>query len=422
MILRVFVVIWGALVLTLLLFGLVVAGLDPTPPNGALVEAEVKVIQRQLAFLAARDGVPAALELWDKVSQAHPGIAVTSVCAAGNPLPQGQDCIMVRSTLQHNRFLEGLKILTLPLLVGVAVSAAASALLSRHLTRPIRTVNEALQRLASGDLATRVGAMLRHSSGELVRLGDAFDHAADRLQTLSEGQRRLFNDLSHEIRSPLARLRAAVGLLEVSPERLQDMLRQIETDIVRLDQLLRDILTLARYDSVEARPAFTRLDLIDILEPILSDANFEGQARGIMVNYVGPARLDLSGSHELLHRAIENVIRNALAYSPDGGQVTVRASKTAQALTISILDHGPGVPEAERLRLLEPFVRLPNTAGRSGSGLGLAIAARAIAAHGGSVELTENDPQGLSVRFVLPYAQWAVALRKSSEDRMRPAP
>jgi two-component system, OmpR family, sensor kinase len=118
---------------------------------------------------------------------------------------------------------------------------------------------------------------------------------------------------------------------------------------------------------------------------------------------VGPARLDLSGSPELLHRAVENVIRNALAHSPEGGKVTVFANKTGSALTINIVDHGPGVPEAEKLRLLEPFVRLPSASGHRGSGLGLAIAARAIAAHGGTVELIDNDPSGLCVRFVLPY-------------------
>jgi two-component system OmpR family sensor kinase len=412
MILRVFVVIWGALVLTLVLFGLVVAALDPTPPNGALVEAEATVIQRQLSYVAGLDGIPAAVSIWTSIAGAHPGfgLVVSPDCLGVTGDRAAQGCITLDYAPPQSRFLEGLTILTMPILVGVLVSAAASLLLSRHLTRPIRTVNEALQRLASGDLATRVGATLHHSSGELARLGDAFDHAAERLQTLSEGQRRLFNDLSHEIRSPLARLRAAVGLLEVSPARLQEMLGQIETDIVRLDQLLRDILTLARYDSAEARPAFAKLDLIDILEPILSDANFEGQPRGIMVNYAGPARLDLVGSHELLHRAVENVIRNALAHSPDGGQVKVLATKTGFGLTIAILDHGPGVPETERARLLGPFMRLANASGPGGSGLGLAIASRAIAAHGGTVELSANEPQGLCVRFVLPHVQRAASL------------
>lgn len=352
-----------------------------------------------------RDGSAGAMRFWDEVSPAHPGLTValdpacappTAVASADGP------CLVLTKTSQQSRFLEGLKILSLPLLVGVAVSAAAALLLSKHLTRPIRTVNAALQRLASGDLDTRIGNALDASGGELARLGNAFDHAADRLQSLSEGQRRLFNDLSHEIRSPLARLRAAVGLLEVSPDRLEEMLGQIETDIVRLDRLVRDILTLARYGSVETRQAFEPIDLIEILEPILSDANFEGEPRGIGVSFTGSPRLPLTGSSELLHRAIENVIRNALAHSPDGAVVAVSARTSGPNLTLDIADQGPVVPEAERSRLFEPFYKLPGPSAKAGTGLGLAIAARAIVAHGGSIKLLDTASGGFLVRLSLP--------------------
>ena len=404
MTLRVFFVIWGALVLTLLLFGLGVAALDLAPPKSAFMAAERMLVERQLALVAARDGSAAALTLWAGIAKAHPRLEVALEPECSSAVVQSVDgpCLTVTDMAPENHVVEGLLLLAPPLLVGVAVSAAAALLLSRRLTRPIRTVNAALQRLASGDLTTRIGPTLRQSSDELSRLGDAFNHAADRLQKLSEGQRRLFNDLSHEIRSPLARLRAAVGLLEVSPDRLAEMLRQIETDIVRLDQLLRDILTLARFDSADTRPAFATLDLIEILEPILSDANFEGQPRSVMVTYSGPARLELSGSAELLHRAIENVIRNALAHSPENGKVVVLARKDGTAMTIEIMDQGPGVPDREKRRLLEPFVRLQKHSGHIGSGLGLAIAARAIAAHDGTIELTDTEPNGLCVRLVLP--------------------
>lgn len=407
MTLRVFIVIWGALVLTLLLFGTLVAALDPTPPEGARVAAETGVLERQLGLVASRDGRAAALAFWDRISPVHPGmtVALDPTCATPAAIPSADGpCLVLTNTARQSRFLEGLQILSLPLLVGVAVSAAAAFWLSQRLTRPIRTVNAALQRLASGDLDTRIGAALDPSGGELARLGTAFDHAADRLQSLSEGQRRLFNDLSHEIRSPLARLQAAVGLLEVSPERLEEMLGQIETDIVRLDRLVRDILTLARYGSVETRQAFEPIDLIDILEPILSDANFEGEPRGIEVSFTGPSRLPMTGSAELLHRAIENVIRNALAHSPDGAVVAVSARSSGQTLIIDIADQGPGVPQTERSRLFEPFYKLPSTSAKAGTGLGLAIAARAIAAHGGGIELLENATDGLLVRFNLPSA------------------
>lgn len=402
---RVFIVIWGALVLTLLLFSMLVAALDPTPPKGAISVAERMVIERQLALVAERDGIAGALAFWSDISAAHPGITVardTACAAAPGSLPSA--CLMVTGENVSSRFLEGLGILFLPLSVGFAISAGAALLLSRHLSRPIRTVNAALQRLAAGDLDSRIGSALDGSSHELARLGDAFDHAADRLQKLSEGQKRLFNDLSHEIRSPLARLQAAVGLLEVSPDRLAEMLRQLETDIVRLDTLVRDILTLARLDSSEAGGAFETIDLVDILEPILSDANFEGQVRNVSANYAGPSRLPFSGNAELLHRAIENVVRNALTHSPPGGEVAVLAAADSGAIVIEIADEGQGVPEAEKPRLFDPFVRLPNAAPRGGTGLGLAIAARTVAAHGGTIRLTDNLPTGLRVRITLPVA------------------
>lgn len=402
---RVFIVIWGALVLTLLLFGLMVAALDPTPPEGAQAAAEMGVLERQLGLVASRDGSAAAMAFSKALSTAHPGMIVTMDPGCISPVAIASadgPCLVLTDAEQYSRFVEGLQILSLPLLVGVVVSAAAALLLTRHLTRPIRTVNAALQFLASGKLDTRIGDALDHSGGELARLGKAFDHAADRLQTLSEGQRRLFNDLSHEIRSPLARLRAAVGLLEVSPERLAEMLRQIETDVMRLDHLVSDILTLARFGSTEPRQAFERIDMIDILEPILSDANFEGEPRGILVSFTGPPRLPLKGSAELLHRAIENLIRNALAHSPNDADVTVSARLTETALQIDIADQGPGVPQAERSRLLEPFFKLPGPSAKAGTGLGLAIAARAMAAHDGSIELLDNAPNGLLVRIVLP--------------------
>lgn len=405
MTLRVFIVIWGALVLTLLLFGTLVAALDPIPPKGARMQAETGVLKRQLGIVAARDGSAAAMEFWNGISPAHPGmtVALTPVCTAPSAIPSADGpCLVLTNTAQQSRFLEGLQILSLPLLVGVVVSAAAAFWLSQHLTRPIRTVNAALQRLASGDLDTRIGQALDGSGGELARLGTAFDHAADRLQSLSEGQRRLFNDLSHEIRSPLARLRAAVGLLEVSPDQLEEMLGQIETDIVRLDRLVRDILTLARYGSGETRQAFEAIDLIDILEPILSDANFEGQPRGIAVSFTGPSRLPLQGSAELLHRAIENVIRNALAHSPVGAEVAVSAKTSGVSLILDIADRGPGVPQAERSRLFEPFFKLPGPSANAGTGLGLAIAGRAVAAHAGSIELLDAASGGLLVRILLP--------------------
>ena len=144
------------------------------------------------------------------------------------------------------------------------------------------------------------------------------------------------------------------------------------------------------------------LDLIDILEPILSDANFEGQPAGVEVSYDGPGQLDVTGNAELLHRALENVIRNALAHSPDRSKVLVSARAEGTILTIDVADQGIGVADADKAHMLDPFVKLTNPARQGGTGLGLAIADRAIALHGGNIRLLDNVPRGLLVRITLP--------------------
>jgi len=402
---RLFIVIWGALALTLLLFGMLIGVFELAPPDDVRLAIERDAVVRQLTEIARREGAGAALEHWAAIASAYPGLGVwqDADCGAQTTIVDSDGhCLSVQTLPESNRLLLGLLLILRPLLLGFLVSAGAALLLSRHLTAPIHKVGQALQRLASGDLETRVGDTLKSSGPEMIRLGAAFDHAAERLQKLSDGQRRLFNDLSHEIRSPLARLRAAVGLLEVNPDRLAEMLRQIETDIVRLDDLVSDILTLARFDSAATRPAFALLDLIDILEPILSDANFEGQPAGVEVSYDGPGQLDVTGNAELLHRALENVIRNALAHSPDRSKVLVSARAEGTILTIDVADQGIGVADADKAHMLDPFVKLTNPARQGGTGLGLAIADRAIALHGGNIRLLDNVPRGLLVRITLP--------------------
>ena len=216
----------------------------------------------------------------------------------------------------------------LPLFIGGLVSAVMAIFLSRWLTRPLRDVSRGLKALASGHLDTRILDSLRTSNSEIRDLGRDFDLAAERLHALTEGRSRLFHDISHEIRSPLARLRAAVGLIEVNPARGGALAKRMEGDIARLDHLVDEILTLARLDRGEPLGTVAVFDLLDIVENIIFDANFEGREKNVSARYSGAEKLELLGNPELLHRACENVVRNALSYSPNGGTVSVTGAAT----------------------------------------------------------------------------------------------
>lgn len=399
MLLRVFGYIWGSLLLTMLLFVGLVSGLDMSAPEGAMRRMDRELMQRDLVFLAQTDSVAAAQSHWQRVAAQHPDLAVRFLDACSSDT--AETCIQVTYASAGNAAVDAVPFL-LPLLVGAAVSALGAIALSQWLTRPLRTVSSALQQLSEGQLNTRIRDRLQTGTGEVARLAASFDHAAERLQELTESRQRLFHDVSHEIRSPLARLMAAVALLELRPERLPEMQQKMETDITRLDQLVDGILTLARFEAYQTEPEVEALDLADILEPILSDATFEGEQRGIRVAYDGPDSLPMNGHAEMLHRAFENVVRNALAYSPDHGTIAVWCRATERSLVVEVRDSGPGVAEGELSSLFQPFVRGANATTGQGMGLGLAIAATAVSFHGGRIEALNASPTGLVIRVTLP--------------------
>ncbi|MCB1329130.1 MAG: HAMP domain-containing histidine kinase [Maritimibacter sp.] len=408
MILRFFGFIWGAILLTLVMFAVLISLFDWKAPDAALHQLEQDIVRREIAEVVSGHGLDAGLETWARISGAHPEIAASPDpdCSSADPIrgPEGS-CIAVVGTAGPPPVWVRIQAMLLPLAVGAVVSALGAIGLSRWLTRPIRTVNRGLQTIAGGELSTRIGEDLKTSNREFAALGRAFDHAAARLEELTESRQRLFHDISHEIRSPLARLRAAIGLMEVNPERTAPMLARMETDIERLDHLVDEILTLARFERGADGPETALLDLVDIVEPIVADANFEGQDRSVTVCYKGPERVAMRGNAELLHRAFENVIRNALAYSPDGGEVIVTGAPENGQSIFEVTDQGPGVPEAELDKLFDPFVKLGDGGRSQGIGLGLAIAARAVDAHGGKISAQAAPGQGLTVRIVLPVGK-----------------
>jgi two-component system OmpR family sensor kinase len=281
------------------------------------------------------------------------------------------------------------------LLIGAAASLAVAAVLAGYLTRPIRALRWAFGAVASGRLDTRVAPRIGARRDEIADLGRDFDRMAAQLQALVGSQRRLLHDVSHELRSPLARLEAAIGLARQDPARLEASLERIERAATRLDALVGEVLTLARLESAERTPAFQPVDLAELVASIGEDARFEAEAGGKRVRLELPETLLLKGNPELLHRAVENVVRNAVKYTAQGSEVLVRLEQKAGVATLQVTDRGPGIPEAELGRIFEPFYRLGND-GEKGFGLGLAIAQLAVQAHGGTIRAA-NTGSGLEL-------------------------
>jgi two-component system OmpR family sensor kinase len=243
---------------------------------------------------------------------------------------------------------------------------------------------------------------------ELADLAHDFDSMADRLQTLVATRDRLLHDVSHELRSPLARLGVAVALARQNRELTDQALARIEAESARLNLIVGELLSLARAES-EAPAEEIYFDVGEMLQVVCADARFEAQPRDVGVQLeLSPAFTDaaqaplIAGDPELLHRALENVIRNALRFTPAGKRVQVEARVAGASVEINVHDEGPGVPADLLAQMFEPFVK---GAGDARSvGLGLAIARRAIAAHNGRVEAVNRDAGGLVMRVSLPVA------------------
>lgn len=290
----------------------------------------------------------------------------------------------------------------LPVGIGLLASIAFSALLAWHLSKPIRNLRWALGAVAEGRLETRVRPLMGARRDEIADLGQDFDRMAQQLQALIGAQRRLLHDVSHELRSPLARLQAAIGLARQDPAKLEATLDRIEREAVRLDEMVGQLLTIARLDAGTRDSREDVLELVDLAAAIADDARFEAQTKGRALRFVGQGEAELQVSGELIQRAFENVIRNAVKYTGEGTEVDVEARAEQGQFVLRVGDRGPGVPEGDLKAIFEPFYRASNGSSAGGFGLGLAIARRAVTAHGGDIRARNRDGGGLVVEIRLP--------------------
>jgi two-component system sensor histidine kinase CpxA len=297
------------------------------------------------------------------------------------------------------------------LLVTLGVLFAATLLclwLAYHIASPIQGIQAAARRVAEGDLSAKAPLTISKRHDELASLSIDFNSMVEHLATLIRTQRDMFNSISHELRSPLARLTVCLGLLrkQIAP-RSEDLLVRMERDLARVDTLMAQILILARLESGLPSGKRDSADFSQLVEEVVADGNFEAQALGKSVSLKAVNSVVLHNVHtEALRSACENIVRNAIRFSPPGGEVEVNLSVSGDSerrVHLSVRDHGPGVPEGHLRDIFQPFVRLNRSEGSDdGNGLGLAIALEAVRLNGGTITASNVSPSGLKIEMSLP--------------------
>jgi len=305
--------------------------------------------------------------------------------------------------------------------LGIALSVLAagviSYLLALYLTSPVKKLKSVVQSFAEGNLDARVTPQLGSRRDELADLGREFDRMAERIAALISSQKRLLADISHELRSPLARLTVALELARKNTNGKAMMaLDRIEMESERVNALVGQLLALTRLESGAERVPPEMVQLEELVQQVIDDANYEAKPQHKEVKFIQLAPCLVRGSSELLRSGIENVIRNAIRYTAEGTAVEVTLAGRLDSAVLTVRDHGPGVPETELAHIFEPFYRVGEARERSsgGVGLGLSIAERTIKLHNGSIR-AENVGDGLLITIELPLTPSSAVVHPAAE-------
>ncbi len=389
--------------------------------DGAGAQAFAEYVARSMQeagseiYLFSADGAPLtsqtssdAITVMNQVRQTHEH--VSHVTAMGRITwgrsvagPSGKTYIFVTRLRQpyQPRRLTALEIISAIIVVGFI-----AYLLALYLTSPLKKLRSTVQAFAQGNLDVRVSPQLGNRRDEVTDLGRDFDHMAERISILIESQKRLLADISHELRSPLARLAVALELARKSSlPGASAPLNRIEQEAERLNELVGQLLAITRLESGAERVPAETVALEDLLHQVVDDANFEAKPLNKEVRLVQLDKCRVNGSAELLRSAIENVVRNAVRYTPECTAVEAGLHWQMDTAVLTVRDHGPGVPEQDLKRIFEPFYRVSEARDRAsgGAGLGLSIADRTVKLHGGTIEAA-NTGSGLLVTIRLPLA------------------
>ncbi len=285
--------------------------------------------------------------------------------------------------------------------IGVLVVGVA---LAWYLSRPLHHLRWALHSLTEGNFDTRVAPLMGSRRDEIVDLADEFDHMAAQLQKLTEARQQLLHDVSHELRSPITRLQVAAGLLKQDPSQAATLIERIQCESERVDELLEELLTLYRLEAGAEMSLTDTVDVVELLKSIAEDAEFEAKSASRSVFVDAPGRFVAAVNGELIYRALENIVRNAVKFTMPGTTVEIaaRTNHAAAELVVTVNDRGPGVPADKLDSIFEPFTRVEGSESTRGAGLGLAIARRAVTLHGGRIDAALRYGGGLTLTVKIP--------------------
>ena len=287
----------------------------------------------------------------------------------------------------------------------IIVGLLLAYILARNISQPIRTLERGMSRLAEGDLETRISHQLLGRRDELAKLAVQFDYMAGRLQKLVERERHLLHHVSHEMRSPLARMQALLALLQVQPHKQEQNIKRLESELTRMDKLVGELLTLSRLETANVEMEKDPLKLVPFLENLVEDCRAIAVQNNQQIDFTydpEDAEATVSANEGYLYRAFDNVLRNAMAYSPEGSKIHIRLSGHKHHWHIDIADNGPGVDERQLPHIFTAFYRADSGAHKPGTGLGLAIARHVIGKHNGRISAANVQPNGLNIHFELP--------------------
>ncbi|UZE96664.1 HAMP domain-containing sensor histidine kinase [Alkalimarinus alittae] len=295
----------------------------------------------------------------------------------------------------------------LRLLITLGIILIASLWLSRHVVKPVITLKQASQKMAAGELSTRVGSSIGNRKDELGQLATSFDEMAKQLEKTITGQKQLLRDISHEIRTPLTRQRIAIDLVRTLVEdnpSSASLLDKIESQNNKLNELIENLLTLNRLNDGASQLSIEPVDLTPLIRELLEDAEIEASIKKITLMQQGLESVVVNGNRTLLARAFENIVGNTLKYSPENAIVSVDISTADNGVIVEITDQGPGLSEEEIRQVFTPFYRADNSRTQStgGYGLGLSIVKQVVDLHDGKVKLYSPEEGGLCVRVYLP--------------------
>ncbi|WP_455212310.1 ATP-binding protein [Kaarinaea lacus] len=293
------------------------------------------------------------------------------------------------------------------IIIGIVVSGLICFALARYLSAPIKRLRQAAMQLSHGNLDARMSEATQNRSDEIGALAKDFNFMANRLQTIINSQKHLMRDISHELRSPLARIQVALELARKRNTAIEPELQRIELEIDRLNRLIDELLTFVRMEIDKENVEKIVVNVKELLEQIVEDTHFENcqSPQHHQVSIECSTELEISANPQLLYRALENIIRNACFYAPMGTKIKIKCVPANGNIHLTIEDEGPGVPNDMLEKIFEPFVRVSKSREKQsgGYGIGLAITKRAIEIHGGHI-LAENKAagSGMAVNVSLP--------------------